>query len=78
MQRDLSVEYVIVKDPFHGCEWPITIDSVLDCGDHVDIDYSVTWPCLTCDGDVPSSVLLMLPNDPKPVRATAVLVHEQC
>jgi hypothetical protein len=77
-QRPLDSEFVFLKDPFGGCNWPITIDSVLDCGDHVDINYSVTEPCQTCDGIAPSSVMLIIRDDPKPVLATAALVRERC
>jgi hypothetical protein len=78
IQRDLTTEYVILRDPFGGCDWPITIDSVRDCGDHVAIAYSVTEPCATCDAVHPSSVILTIPNDPRPVRATATFVREKC
>ena len=77
-QRAINQEYVIIIDPFGGCVWPITVDSVLDCGDHVSIAYSVTRPCGTCDGMIPSAVVIPIPNDPKPVRATATLAREEC
>jgi hypothetical protein len=76
--REVHSEYVFLSDPFGGCGWPITVNSVLDCGDRVQIDYAVTLPCNSCDGSIPSTVMLILPNDPKPVRATATLVREQC
>jgi hypothetical protein len=76
--RALDSEYVFLTDPFGGCGWPITLDSVLDCGDHVDIKYTVTEPCQTCDAVHPSSVMLIIRNDPKPVRATAALVRQEC
>jgi hypothetical protein len=75
--RALDSEYVFLTDPFGGCGWPITLDSVLDCGDYVDIKYTVTEPCGTCDGSYPSKVMLII-EDPKPVRATAALVREEC
>jgi hypothetical protein len=76
--REVHSEYVFLSDPFGGCGWPITVNSVLDCGDHVEIDYAVTMPCNTCDGVVPSTVMLIIRNDPKPVLATAKLVPEKC
>jgi hypothetical protein len=76
--RPLGAEYVFLTDPFGGCGWPISLDSVRDCGDHVDINYTVTKPCETCDGSHPSSVMLIIRDDPKPVRATAALVAEEC
>jgi hypothetical protein len=76
--RALDSEYVFLTDPFGGCDWPISLDSVLDCGDHVDIKYTVTEPCTTCDAVHPSSVMLIIRQDPKPVRATAALVRERC
>jgi hypothetical protein len=77
-QRSFSEEVVVLRDRFGGCGWPITVNSVMDCGDHVSIAYSVTRPCATCDGSIPSAVVISLPNDPKPVHATATLVAENC
>ena len=50
----------------------------MDCGDHVSIDYAVTLPCSTCDGVTPSTLAIVIANDPKPVLATATLVPEGC
>jgi hypothetical protein len=77
-QRQLDEEYVFLRDPFGGCEWPIAVDRVADCGDHVSINYTVTEPCNTCDAEIPSVVFITIPNDAKPVRAVARLVREDC
>jgi hypothetical protein len=74
--HDFTFELVILEDPFDGCMWPITVDAVLDCGDHVQIDFSVTAPCTTCDAPMPLRHILHLPNDPKPVHAQATLQME--
>jgi hypothetical protein len=76
--RPLGSEFVFLRDPFGGCNWSITLDSVLDCWDHVDINYSVTEPCATCDGTSPSSVMLIIPDSPRPVRATGTRVRQTC
>jgi len=74
-QKDSRSEVVILTDPFEGCDWPISVDSVFDCGDHVSVAYSVVEPCGTCDGIAPLSIAISLPNDAKPVRATPTLKH---
>jgi hypothetical protein len=74
--HDFSFELVILEDPFGGCMWPITVDAVLDCGDHVQIDFHVTEPCSSCDAPLEMWRILHLPNDPKPVHAQATLEIE--
>ncbi len=74
--HDFSSELVLLPDPFDGCEWPLVVDSVLDCGDRVEIAYSVIEPCESCDAPHPVWNILHLPNDPKPVHATATLRQE--
>jgi len=66
-------ESVLLWDPFGGCDWPIVVDSVLDCGDHVRIEYSVVKPCNSCDERRPSWHSLVLRWDPKPVHGYARL-----
>ncbi len=74
--HDFNTELVLLRDPFDGCEWPLVVYSVLDCGDHIEIEFSVIEPCETCDAPHPMWHVLHLPNDPKPVHATATLRQE--
>ena len=76
--HEFTFELVVVCDPFGGCNWPIEVDAVLDCGDHVKLDYSVVEPCASCDALIQTCHILHLPNDPKPVRANAALKSEDC
>ena len=74
--HDFSSELVLIWDPFDGCQWPITVDTVLDCGMRVEIHFSVTEPCTSCDAVEPLWHILHLPNDPKPVHAIGRLQQE--
>lgn len=74
--HDFNFELVMFWDPLDGCEWPIVVDSVLDCGDHVEIRFSVIQSCESCDAPHPMWHIVHLPNDPKPVHALGSLVQE--
>lgn len=73
----LQWELVLVCDPFGGCAWPMRHDQILDCGDHYEIDLTVTQPCEACDGSEPWCIHFFLPGD-KPVLARATLEQTTC
>jgi len=64
---------LILWDPFGGCNWPLVVDLVLDCGDHARIEFTVTRPCQGCDDRRTTWRVLYLPQDPRPVHAFARL-----
>lgn len=77
---DFAYALVLMPDPFGGCQWPTTIDTVQDCGDHIEIAFSVMKPCTTCSELEPLwrgiQLLKDANNDLKPVHAVGTLVPE--
>ena len=76
-QYDSNWEIVLVCDPFGGCGLPIVVDSVQDCGDRIEVAFSVFEMCGgDCDAIITLCRMIHLPNDPKPVHGIAALTNE--
>ena len=71
-------EVVELCDIYGGCEWPVGIDRVTDCGTHIEIDYHVVSPCANCDGSIPNCLFVLLPNTQRHVHAEAEIILENC
>jgi hypothetical protein len=82
-QRDMDTEVVILRESFSGgCNvWRMSVDSVLDCGDHVSVAYTAYRPCWSagaCGDGTPSARAILIRNDAKPVWATGTSWWELC
>lgn len=76
-QYDSNWEIVLLCGPFGGCGLPVVVDSVQDCGDRIEVAFSVFEMCGgDCDAIITMCRMIHLPNDPKPVHGIATLTND--
>ncbi len=76
-QYDSNWEIVLLCGPFGGCGLPVVVDSVQDCGDRIEVVFSVYENCGgDCDAIIAMCRIIHLPNDPMPVHGIASLTDE--
>ena len=77
--HDDSWALVLACDPYGGCSLPVVLDGIEDCGDRIEVRFSVFTDCEgDCDAIVTTCRVIHIPNDPRPVHGFHQSVEGRC